>query len=396
MSGTVLPIRPEAATLPTGGLRVVLITEPSTPTSLAPGPWGNHRLTIDRSGLTRTSAANPELRLADVAIVEVDPDDVVSLADFAHFVREIGARIPVVAAVRDLTVTATRLALRTGATDVLPLVFTPEELEHAVEPALTAPRAVAAPPAARGKIVAFVGATGGCGTTAIAAQAGILWSAKSRVCLIDLDVQFGNAALYLDLGTQLGLADVLDAGSRLDTDLMRTIAQNHSSGLSVIASPPDILPLDTITIEMIDKVLALAAQAFDIVLIDLPGAWTTWSMRAVELADVTVMVTSLTVPGIHQARRQSEIIAANGFSERLKICVNRVVHPMFGSIDLTETQSLLGRRIDFTLANDYPTVSTAIDRGKPLAAIKGKSRVEKDLRAMVAAIDATLHSEATA
>ena len=301
-----------------------------------------------------------------------------------------------IAAIRELTVTATRLALRTGAADVLPLIFTPEEFDSAVIPAQIAPRAQPAAPTQRGKVIAFVGATGGCGTTVIAAQAGIVWSATSRVCLIDLDVQFGNAALYLDLGTQLGLSDVLDAGTRLDIELLRTIAQIHPSGLSVVASPADILPLDTISVEMIDTVVALAAAAYDVVLIDLPGAWTTWSMRVVEVADITVMVTGLTVPGIHQARRQSEIIAANGFSDRLRVAVNRVVHPMFGTIDLAETQSLLGRRIDFTIANDYPTVSTAIDRGKPLAAIKAKSRVEKDLRAMVTAIDASLKIEARA
>jgi pilus assembly protein CpaE len=119
-------------------------------------------------------------------------------------------------------------------------------------------------------------------------------------------------------------------------------------------------------------------------------------MRAVEVADVTLMVTSLTVPGIHQGRRQSEIIAANGFGDRLRVVINRVVHPMFGSVDLSETQTLLGRKIDFSIANDYPTVSGAIDRGKPLAAIKSKSRVEKDLRAMVTTLAAALRAEVAA
>ena len=398
MTGVVQALRPGTMTAAGDGMRVLLIVEPSTPTLLntATG-WGKHRLTVDSRGLAAASAASPGLRQADVAIVEVDPEDPASLDDFTRFIRDVGDALPVIAAVRDLTVAATRLALRSGATDVLPLQFSAADLDGAIAPVdgRLRPTATAAP-APRGKIVAFLGATGGCGTTALAVQTGIIWAATTRVCVIDLDLQFGTAALYLDLGTQLGLADILDAGTRLDVDLMRTIAQTHSSGLNVIASPADILPLDAVTPEAIDKILTLAAQAFDIVIVDLPGAWTAWSMRAVEVADLTMLVTSLTVPGIHQGRRQSEIIAANGFGERLRVIVNRIVHPMFGTVDLSETQSLLGRKIDFAIANDYPTVSGAIDRGKTLAAVKSKSRIEKDLRTMAEAISVTLRAEVAA
>lgn len=376
-------------------LRILLIVEPATATMLAAAPEPSiHQLSVERGGVAALASAMPALRRADIVVVEVDPARPDSLALFERFAREQADQIPVIAAVRDLNVATTRLVLRAGAVDVLTLPFAADELASAVEQARGQLRAVPTKaPVIRGKIVSFVGAIGGAGTTALVAQAGIVWSATARVCLIDLDVQFGNAALYLDLATELGIADVLEAGARLDVELLQTIAQTHASGLSVIASPQEIVSLDTVLPENIDRMLSLAAQAFDIVLVDLPGAWTAWSMRVVEVADLTVLITSLTVPGIHQARRQSEIITANGFSDRLRVVVNRVVHPMFGKVDLAETQSLLGRRIDYTVANDYPTVSAAIDRGKPLAAVKSRSRVEKDVRSMVAGLAATLHSE---
>lgn len=63
---------------------------------------------------------------------------------------------------------------------------------------------------------------------------------------------------------------------------------------------------------------------------------------------------------------------------------------MFGKVDMSDTQALIGRRIDYVIANDYPTVSSAIDRGKPFTA---KTRVEKDLRAMVGALAASLQEK---
>lgn len=378
-------------------LRVLLVVAPSTSVSIADATMrGSHAMTVDSGGVAALSPAMTGLQSCDVVVVEIDPARTDQLAAFERFARNEAAFVPVIAAVRDLSVSATRLVMRAGATDVVRLPFSAAEVTTITAAERPALRVVpAAVPVQRGKIVAFVGALGGCGTTALTTQAGIIWAATARVCLIDLDLQFGNAALYLDLPSGLGVGDILEAGTRLDAELLRTIAQTHSSGLNIIASPPELMPLDTLTAEAVDRMLTLATHAFDIVLVDLPSAWTTWSMRVVEMADVSLMVTSLSVPGIHQARRQSEIIAVNGFSDRLQVVVNRVVHPMFGKVDLTETQSLLGRRIDHTIANDYPTVSTAIDRGKPFAAIKAKTRVEKDIRAMVASLTATLHAEPT-
>jgi len=209
------------------------------------------------------------------------------------------------------------------------------------------------------------------------------WAADARVCLIDFDLQFGNAALYLDLRPKLSIFDVIAAGDRLDAELLRTIAEDHASGLQIIASPSDMHPLDTLTAPAVEKIVKLAASTYDVVLLDLPSAWTTWSLRAVELSDVTLLVTNLSVPGVHQARRQLEIIAANNSAGKLRVVLNRVAHPLFGKIDLAETESLLQRKIDHAIANDYPTVSAAIDNGKSFAAVKSRARVDKDVRGMV-------------
>jgi len=385
-------IRPEGVMPASSDVRVLLVLDPASPPMIGGGDgWTQANVTVDRGGMDALTIA--ALQRTDVVIAEVDPANAAALASFEAFAREQAGLRPVIAAVRDLTVATTRLVLRAGAADVLPLRFSATELAVAMASAASLdPVAPVSRPTKRGKIVALVGAIGGCGTTSIAVQSGIAWAATARVCLIDLDIQFGNAALYLDMRSDLTLADVLDADARLDVDLLRTIAQTHASGLNVIASPSEILPLDTLSPERIDKMLAMATQAYDVVLVDLPGAWTTWSMRVVEVADLTLMMTSLTVPGIHQARRQSEIIAANGFSERLRVVVNRVAQPMFGKVKLGETEALLGRRIDHTIANDYPTVSAAIDAGKAFGAVKSKSRVEKDVRAMVGELTTLLQA----
>lgn len=341
--------------------------------------------------LASLTANGPLLRATDVLIAQIDPGNPRDFEEFERFVRDHKDRLPVVAAVRDLSVAVTRRVLRSDAVDVLPIPFTPDELHQAIETGrhrLAVARPQGTPRA--GRIVTLLGALGGMGTTTIATQAAMIWSEKQKVCLIDLDLQFGNAALYLNLKPQLSLADLMDAGERLDSEFLRSVGERHTSGVTVIASPPDVMPLDAVTPEFVDRLLDLAAEAFDVVLVDMPGAWVSWSLTALRKSDAICLITGLSVPGVHQARRQLEMLDANALGERVRIVLNRVVNPMFGKADLTETEKVLRHKVDFPISNDYPTVSSAIDEGRLISSIKMKSRVEKDLRAMITELTAVM------
>lgn len=377
-------------------LRVMLVLEPSTAALLNTDklslPDAEVRL---HSGTLASFAASPhELRWTDVLITQIDPENAREYAEFERISRDHADRMPVVAAVRNLSVQLTRRILRSEAVDVLPIPFTQEELHQAIDTgrrSQSTQRTFERPRG--GKTVAFLGALGGMGTTALSTQSGIIWSETKSVCFIDLDVQFGNAALYLDLKPQLTLADLIDAGDRLDPELLRSVAERHVSGLHVIACPADVMPLDSLTPEFVAKLVDLATQCFDIVLIDLPGAWVSWSLTVLERADAACIVSTLSVPGIHQARRQLEILDANGLGDRARIIINRVISPLFRPVDLSEAETVLRHKIDYPIANDYQTVSAAIDQGRSLAAVRSKSRVEKDLRAMVADLAAVIQVE---
>ena len=376
--------------------RILVVLEASS-AGLAPVAANDESqfdLRVETFGISAFARAGSLPTGLDALIVEVDPESAESLEAFQTIAREQSNRLAVIGAVRDLTVSATRLVLRAGAADVLRLPFSEADLA-AVEFAAMAPIGVpAGEPARKGRIVSFMGARGGSGVTALATQMGLLWAARARVCLIDLDVQFGNAALYLDLAPQLGLLDALSAGSRLDGELLASVSVTHESGLDILAAPADVAPLDSVSVAFVEALLATAAQRYDIVLIDLPKNWVPWSVRALELSDLTVLVTARSVSGLHQTKRQLAVIEANGLADRVKILINRVEHPMIGKIDLSETQVILGKRIDFAVADDAKSMNAAVDLGKPLAKVKSGSRVEKDLKAVIASLVAAFEQAA--
>ena len=92
-------------------------------------------------------------------------------------------------------------------------------------------------------MVSVIKSVGGVGATALLTQLAIRAAENEakfgrEVCLIDLDVQFGDAAFQLGLQPQLTFFDLLEAGARLDGELLRATTTPHPSGLKVIAAPP--------------------------------------------------------------------------------------------------------------------------------------------------------------
>src|SRR4029450_7921808 len=86
-------------------------------------------------------------------------------------------------------------------------------------------------------------------------------AARGReACLIDLDVQFGDIAFQLGLPPKLPLADLLEAGARLDGSLVRATTSEHSSGLKVIAAPPEMMPLEGVSSEHLIQIVDLRSE----------------------------------------------------------------------------------------------------------------------------------------
>lgn len=332
----------------------------------------------------------------DAVIVQVkDPRD----ASFARLVERVNGAAPVVAACAGLTIDAMRGLLHAGAADVLPLPVTATDVRQALD-AIRAKgqggRPGVAPAARRGRVISFLGAIGGVGNSSIATQTGILVTDDMRTCYIDFDLQFGNAALLLDLHPALHIGQLIEEGESLDAGILQSVVVHHSSGMALIASPTEMVPIEVIDTEFVDRALSLVTQHYEIVVVDLPTLWSEWTMRILQRSDLIFLVSDLSVPSLYQARRQLDMVNANGLAPKLKVIANRVQKGMFSKTDMKETESALGRMVDFTIANDYPTISAANNQGRAVRDVRPGSRVLRDLDRLSRSIVATVRSAGAA
>ena len=342
---------------------------------------------------------NPEeLAGAAAAVVQVDIDSAASIKRFQKLAAAV--ETPLIAASYEPPLALVRSLIRAGAHDVVPLPLNFEDVETSLAPLIEQlNRRSDAADARNARLVSFIKGDGGVGATAIMSQLAILFAEREAVrgretCLIDLDIQFGDVAFQLGLQPKLSLAELLDAGTRLDGDLIRATTTDHASGLKVVASPPEMMPLEGIQGDHVLRIVDQATREFGTVFVDLPSNWTNWSVSLVARSDLVVLVTELTVTGLNRARRQLSLLESQDLGNlNVRVVVNRYEKGLSRSISLADASKALGRDVTYTIANDFPLMCSAIDRGVPIREIKRKTAVAKDLDTLDAGIAAALGLE---
>ena len=334
---------------------------------------------------------------AAAAVVQVTEGNEKSIARFKALSA---GPVPLIAAAYEPSLSFVRSLVRAGAHDVVPLPLDPEELETALDPikrmvAEQGPRLRAG----HQKVVTVIKSEGGVGATALLTQLATRFAVNERAagrecCLIDLDIQFGDSALQLGLQPSLTFSDLLDAGKRLDGELLRSVATQDTSGLRIISAPKTIMPLETITSDQLLSIVDFATAEFGTVFVDLPTNWTNWSLSLLARSDLVLMVTQLRIPSLHRARRQLDLLASQDMDALdVRVVVNRAEKGMFRTLGLGDAEKVLRRPVSFSIANDHELMSLAIDRGVPLEEIKRKSQLAKDIVAMEQGVSAALGLE---
>jgi pilus assembly protein CpaE len=343
---------------------------------------------IDPAGLEGTIAA----------VIQVDPGNPVSMKRFQKLAAAVKA--PLVAAAYDPPLALVRSLVRAGAHDVIPLPLSIEELETSLAPLkdqLT--KSLQTDVSRNARLMTVVKSVGGVGATVLATQLALRFAQQEalhdrQICLIDLDLQFGDVAFQLGLKPKFSLVDLLEAGKRLDGDLLKATVTDHPSGLKLIAAPPEVMPIEGMPTDQLLQIVDLAKREFGTVFVDLPTNWTNWSLSLVAQSDLVLLVTELTVASINRARRQLSLLEAQGIGDvEVRVIVNRFDKGMARSVRLDDIAKALRRPVAYTLANDFALIRSAIDRGVSIGEVKHKSALRTDLDKLDAGVAAALRRE---
>ena len=330
------------------------------------------------------------MKSGDAVVVEVRCEQAGAIERLQKLVGA-ASGLPIIAAVRDPSLADLRRLMRTGIWDVLPLPLASAELQQVLERLVLELDRRGGGESEKGSIVTAIKSRGGVGATTILTQLACLSAMEKRAtgssCLMDMDLQRGNAALHLGRLPKLNLKDLLDAGKRLDAELLHATLSRHACGLHYIAAPEEVLPLDSLTSDDALALLDLVAREFQTVFVDLPHDWTEWSFHLLAQSSVILLVSELSIPSLHQTKRQLEFIRQNDLGHiPLHVVMNKVSKGLFKTVSFADAEKILGREVAFSIADDAATVRSALDQGEIISEVDRRSRTARDLGQLAAAL----------
>lgn len=328
-------------------------------------------------GLSRLAAVADQER-PDLAIVEGMCHDVAELAPL-DYVSQRHPQTTVMMLCSNQTPEFLINAMRAGVREVLPAPTTAEALRAAVA-RVAAKLGAAQKPQMPGKVLAFIACKGGSGATFLATNLGHQLSlAGKRVLLIDLNLQFGDAVLYVhDRRPPTNIADIARNIGRLDASFLAASLVNVTANFAVLAAPEDPGQAMEVKPEHVDILLALATREYDFVIVDVGRTLDAVTLRALDKADRIIPVLQMTLPFIRDASRLMTVFRSLGYApERINLIVNR--HSTGEELNLADLERTLGLKVVHTVPNSYAAVAASVNRGIPIEQLARGNPVSRSL-----------------
>lgn len=316
--------------------------------------------------LKRTLAEKPD-EFAIVLGPGVDIDAAAALADTLRVTRPATS---VILLRRRVDTSVLAEALRSGMREVV------EErdlgaLGDAVKRARQVHRALSNPAAAQGaetpagRLITVFSPKGGVGKTTLAVNIGIALAAHDRrVCLVDLDLGFGDIAITLQMFPARTIADAVPLEHDLEFAALEPLLTPHRNGMFALVAPVQPDAKDAIPAALVSKILVVLKQNFDFVIVDTSPAFDEHVLQAFDETDDLLLVATLDVPTLKNVKIASETLDLLNFPKsRRRLVLNRADDKVGLTADKVE--STLDMKIEASIPTSHE-VANATNTGEPI------------------------------
>lgn len=357
----------------------------------------------------------PEASELEFLAIALDEEDEADLSIISEIIRAAKAHnIKVLLIAEDVSPASLHGLLREGGDEFVPYPLPEGELAQAIDRVLTPPPAAPIAPELEtklkatgdrnGVLIPVQGMAGGTGATTLAVNlawelASIEDEAAPRVCLLDLDFQFGSVSTFLDLPRREAVFEMLQDTESMDSESFMHSLLTFENKLQVLTAPTDLIPMDLVGPEDIDRLVEMARTNFDYVIIDMPKTMVEWSETVLNAAHVYFATLELDMRSAQNTLRIKRALQSEQLPfEKLRFVLNRA--PKFtdlnGKSRIKRLAESLGISIEVQLPDGGKPVSQNADHGVPMAEAIPKNPMRKEIAKLAKSVHEVNVSDAAA
>jgi DNA-binding response OmpR family regulator len=237
-----------------------------------------------------------------------------------------------------------------------------------------------------GNVILFVHGKGGVGCTTLAVNAAVALAATTiyRVTLLDLNLEFGNAPMLMNLTSDRTLADFAeDAHEELDEATFGTYLELDRSGVRVLAGSDVPERAELVTVPAVQQAIDHLQKQSDYVVIDAPASFSQQVLAALDVADAAVIVTAAHLPSLKATKQALEVLEKLSYPlERTVLVINRT---SAAGVEMDHVARFFNRKPDIVVPYTE-ACDDAADRGRPLTVLHPDSAAAKVIRDLAARI----------
>jgi pilus assembly protein CpaE len=349
-----------------------------------------------REAVDLTRALRPNVVIVDGAITGLDSLSVIDQISISS--PETAVVVLLDGADMDLM----RRMMRAGARDVLMRPVSQEDLLATIRSVFQttqkqrdsgpAPSAYE-PSRSVGDIIAVYSPQGGAGKSMLSANLAVAMAKANgeggrepRIALVDLNLQFGDIDLMLNLSPQntiAGLAQKSHGG--IDAELLEQYLTTHGeSGLKILVAPSTPQYAESITVYTVEQVMETLRETYQYIVVDTPSQLQDTTLAVLDAAKTILLLTSLDLLALHKTRTALEMLRQLYAPEKIQVILNRANSDV--GISLSDVENVLGVGMRAQIPSDGRIVVTSINEGKPFVLYNPQTTIAKRLNSLACEI----------
>jgi len=236
----------------------------------------------------------------------------------------------------------------------------------------------------RSQVFTLVSAKGGVGKTTIATNLAATAARLGKsVCVLDLDLQFGDMAMFFSLsGTRHNICSLIQEGGEFDSDTISKYLLTHDSGAKMLAAPLRPEQGEYISVDHVREILATLQQMFQLVIVDTAPTPNDLFFSVLEASDTIGLVSTPSLPVLKNNFNLLQLLIHLGVEpEKIQVLLNRSYSKT--GVRESDVEDILQREVYWELPNDFAMVDASVNEGLPFAWSQPEHRLSKQMESLL-------------